>query len=82
MFWKQLVAWNCNGYSAAPISDYINNPIFQELPLEKDYFDEDQDKKVYIDLRDRLGHTNEIEKLSSSDSKLKLIIEDYSIWQT
>ena len=23
MLWKQFVAWNCNGYSAAPISDYI-----------------------------------------------------------
>lgn len=37
---KQFDASHCNGYSVAPISDYINNQIFQELQLEKDYFAE------------------------------------------
>ena len=34
---KQYVVWHCNGYTAAPISDYINNPVFQELLLQTDY---------------------------------------------
>lgn len=75
MLWKQFVAWNCNGYSAVLISDYINNPTFQELPAEKDYFGNDSDERVYIEFRDSLGYTNEIEKPSRNDSKLTLTIE-------
>ena len=29
LFWKQYIAWHCDGYANAPISDYINNPVFQ-----------------------------------------------------
>lgn len=75
MLWKQFVAWNCNGYSAVLISDYINNPTFQELPVKKDYFGNDSDERVYIEFRDSLGYTNEIEKPSRNDSKLTLTIE-------
>ena len=50
LLWKQYVAWYCNVYIAAPISDYINNPVFQELLLESDYFGTKSDEKIYIDL--------------------------------
>ena len=33
------------------------------------------DEKIYTDLRDSLGYTGEIEKLSRSDSKLSVTIE-------
>ena len=69
VLWKQFVAWHCDGYSAAPISDYINNLVLQELLLKPDYFVTKSDEKVYINLRDSLGYTNEIEKLSKNDSK-------------
>ena len=75
MLWKQFVAWHYDGYSAAPISDYINNPVFQEPLLKSDYFGNKFDKKKYIDLRDSLGYTNEIEKLIRNDSKLTVTIE-------
>ena len=65
MFQKQFVAWNCNGYSAVPISNYINNPIFKELHLEKHYVRDNLDQRVYIDL----DYTSEIEKLSRNDAK-------------
>ena len=65
----------CNGYTTAPISDYINNPVFQELLLESDYFGTKSDEKIYIDLRDSLGYTDEIEKPSRNDSKLNVTIE-------
>ena len=28
----QFVVWYCKGCSIAPLSDYKNNPVFQELP--------------------------------------------------
>ena len=75
LLWKQYVACCCNGYTAVPISDYINNPVFQELLLEPDYFGTKSDEKIYIDLRDSLGYTDEIEKPSRNDSKLNVTIE-------
>ena len=33
------------------------------------------DERVYIDLRDSLGYTNKMERLSRNNSKLKLTIE-------
>ena len=75
MLWKQYVAWHTNGYSAAPISDYINNPVFQELVLDSEHFRGKSDEKVYIDQRDNLGYTNEIERPSSNNSKLTVTIE-------
>ena len=47
--WMQHVAWHCNGYSSAPVSDYINNPVFQELLHESKYLDDDSDEKVLMD---------------------------------
>ena len=49
--------------------------MFQELLLESDYFGTKSDEKIYIDLRDSLGYTDEIEKRSRNDSKLNVIIE-------
>ena len=37
MLLKQFVAWACSGCSTAPLSDYINNPAYQELIDESDY---------------------------------------------
>ena len=75
ILWKQCVKWHCDRYSAAPISDYIRTPVFQELLLKSDYFGNKSNEKVYIDLRDGLGYTNEIEKPSRKDSKLTVTIE-------
>ena len=35
--YKQFVAWNCNGSGVAPLTEYMNIPIFQELPDEDTY---------------------------------------------
>ena len=75
LLWKQYVALHYNGYTAAPVSDYINNPVFQELLLESDYFGARSDEKSYIDLRDSFGYTDKIQKLSRNDSKLNVTIE-------
>ena len=55
LLWKQYVALHYNGYTPAPVSDYINNPVFQELLLESDYFSAKSDEKSYIELRNPLA---------------------------
>ena len=75
LLWKQHVAWHCNSYTTAPISNCVNNPVFQELLLEPDYFSTKSDEKIYIDLRDSFGYTDEIEKPSRNDSKSNVTIE-------
>ena len=67
---KHFVAWSCNGSSIAPLSDYINNPIYQELIDEDDYWEIRSDERVYLDLRASSGYTKEAEKLERNDSKI------------
>lgn len=55
LLWKQYFTWHCNGYNAAPISDYINNLVSQKLLLETDYFGAEYDEIIHIDLWDSLG---------------------------
>ena len=74
LLYKQFLAWSCNGSSVAPINDYIDNPIFQELPDEETYFSLKSDEKVYLDLRASSGYVREAEKLEKNDSKINLQI--------
>ena len=74
MLCKQLVAWNCNGSSVAPLTGYMNNPIFQELPYEDTYFSVKNDERVYLDLRASSGYVKEAEKLERNNSKINLHI--------
>ena len=75
LLWKQYIASHCNGYTNAPVSDYTNNPVFQELLPENTYMSNTSDERIYIDLRDSLGYTNKMERPNRNDSKLKLTIE-------
>ena len=70
----QFVAWNCNGSSVAPLTVYINNPIFQELPDEDVYVSVKKGERVYLDLRASSGYVKEAEKLERNDSKINLQI--------
>ena len=69
LLYKQFVTWSCNVSSVAPLRDYINNPIYQEL-IDEDYFDARSDERIYLDLRASLGYTTEAGKLEINDSKL------------
>ena len=62
LLYKQFVAWNCNGSSVAPLTDYMDNPIFRELPDEEEYFSLKSDEKIYLDLRATSGYVREAEK--------------------
>ena len=72
--YKQFVALSCNGSSVAPLTDYIYNPIFQELPDEDTYLRKERDGKIYLDLRASSGYVKEAEKLERNDLKLNLEI--------
>ena len=74
LLYKQFVAWSCDGCSTAPPTDYIHNPVYQELIEETDYFGNKSNERVYLDLRASEGYTNQMEKLEQNDSKIALFI--------
>ena len=51
LLWKQYLAWHTSGCLAAPVTDFVNNPIAQELKKENEYFGNDSDERLYVDLR-------------------------------
>ena len=55
LLWKQYIAWHCDDYTNAPVSDYINNPVFQKLLPENKYMANTSNKGVYKHLKDSLG---------------------------
>ena len=67
LLYKQFAAWSSNGSSAALLSNYINNPIYQELIDEVDYNEVKSDERVYLDLRASSWYTNKAEKLEKED---------------
>ena len=69
------MAWRCDGSSYAPVTDYMNNPICQELIDEDNYNEVKSDEKVYLDLRASSGYTNEAERLERNASKLHVSIQ-------
>ena len=74
LLYKQFVAWNRNGSSVAPLTDYMDNPIYRELPDEHEYFSLKSDERMYLDLRATSGYFKEAEKLERNDSKIDLQI--------
>ena len=63
-----------NGSSVAPVSDYVDNPIFQELPDQETYFSAKSNEKIYLDLRASSGYVKEAKKREINDSKINLQI--------
>ena len=57
------MAFHYSGCSITPFTI----PILQELPKEDDYFSS-SDERIYIDLRDNKGYTDELEKIRWDDS--------------
>ena len=74
LLYKQFVAWSCNGSCVAPLTDYMNNKIYQELIEEDNYFGVRSDERLYLDLRASSGYVKEAEKLEGNDSKINMHI--------
>ena len=62
LLYKQFVKWSCTGSSIAPLLDYINNLIYQELIDENKFFDVKSDERIYLELRASSGYVKEAEK--------------------
>ena len=69
-----FVAYSCDGCTAAPLTEYVNKEIFQELPKEWNYFT-NTDERLYIDMRRSKGYTDELEKLTWDDTDLTLTVK-------
>ena len=75
MFCKEFAGYNYNGCSIDPLTNYIHNTLFQELPNKDKYFGNGYDERIYIDLRDSYGYTSEMEKPIRNFSKLIIKVE-------
>ena len=50
LLYQMFVAYNCDGRSDAPLTQYRNNEIYQEITKERDYFKSTIDETLYIDM--------------------------------
>ena len=62
-----LAAFTCGGCSSAPLTQYINNPIHQELTEEDEFTENERDDCIYVDMRRSKGYTDEPEKINHDE---------------
>ena len=74
ILYKMFVAYNCNGCSSAPLTQYKNNEIYQYITPEEEYRQNIKDDRIYIDMRRSQGYTDELEKLTRDDSVLAVVV--------
>ena len=74
LLYKHFITWNCNYSSLAHLTEYMSNPIFQELPDEDKYFSVTNDDRMYLDLRATSRYVKEAENLERNDSQINLHI--------
>ena len=73
--YQKFVVYYYEGCSAAPLTQYKNRKVKQELTKEKDYFWDDSDERLYIDMRRSKRYTNKLEKLTRDDGSVTLTIK-------
>ena len=76
ILYKMFSAYNCNGCSTAPLTQYKNNEIYQYITPEEEYRSNTRDDRIFdnIDMRRGQGYTDELEKLTTYDSGLAVVI--------
>ena len=79
MLYKMLIAHSCDGCSSAPLTQYKNNPIHQEITEEDKFTENEWDDRIYIDMRRSKGYTDELEKTDIDDSGIALTISLKSV---
>ena len=75
LMYKTFVAYQCNGCTFAPLTEYKNNEIYQNLTDEYEYRGQQKDDRIYIDMRRSKGNTDELEKLTRDDSGLVVVVK-------
>ena len=58
----------------APLTDFINNPVYMELHEESEYFSA-SDERIYLDLGASYGYSKGMQKIERNDSNLNLKIQ-------
>ena len=71
---KMLVAHLSDQYSSAPLTQYKNNQIYQEITEEDKFTDNERDGRTYINMRRSKGYIDELEKLNRDDNGIALTI--------
>ena len=74
ILYKMLVAKACEGCSTAPLTQYKNKKIYQEITEEDVFTTNDTDDRIWIDMRRSKGYTDELEKINRDDSGLAVVI--------
>ena len=74
ILYKMFIAQQCKRCRAAPLTQYKNNEIYQEITSEDDYTTNNTDDRVWIDMRRSKGYTDKLEKTNRDDSGIALII--------
>ena len=74
MLYRMFIAYNCNGCTTAPLTQYKNNEIYQEITPEDEYRDNTKYDRIYLDMQRSQGYTDELEKLTRDDSRLAVVI--------
>ena len=74
MLYKILVAHSCDGWSSAPLTQYKNNPIYQEITEEDQFTTNERDDRIYVNMRRSKGYTDKLEKINRDDSGIALTI--------
>ena len=74
MLYRIFIAYNCNGCTTAPLTQYKNIEIYQEITPEDEYIDNTKDDRIYLDMRRSQGYTDALEKLTRDDSGLAEVL--------
>ena len=69
-----LVSYNCQGCSSAPLTQYKNNEIYQEMTPEDEFTTNERNDRILIDMRRGKGYTDELEKLNRDDSGIAVTV--------
>ena len=69
-----LVAFNCEGCSSVPFTQYRNNKVYQEMTEGHEFTTNSKDDRILIDMRRSKDYTDELEKLNCDDSGLAIVI--------
>ena len=75
LLYKMFVAHSCNGCSSAPLTQYKNNDIYQEIIEEEKYFEDKSDERICIHMRRSKGYTDELEKINRDDRGIALTMK-------
>ena len=74
LLYKTFVAKACDGCSTAPLTQYKNNEIYQEITEEDELTTNNTDDRILIDMRRSKVYTDELEKINRDDSDLAVTI--------